>query len=242
MNKFLILFIATLFSLSSCTVMKDVRRATYTVSLDRVDVPSDSKEGVSGTVEKTDINKYLFENEYFKITWFIGSTSLFFEIYNKTNHSLKINWDDIIYVNTKREISKMVHSDISKLKDLQQFQVPITIPKGANYSDFLTPVTNLSCEDNVYFAHPLLPQHFSTDEELEIAKGLEGDSISVLFPIIFDNTQNDYTFNFKINSVEVEKKQEHDRKAENNRTTAALGLGALAGMSVFFLLVLKIIP
>lgn len=233
--------------LQSCTVMKDVitttRQAIYSVSLDKVELPSNSKDRFSETILKDSsdegVTKYVFEDENIKIFWLVLDNQYSFTIYNKTNHALKINWDDVVYVNTDKSISKMIHSGIKYIK-MNEGQVPTTLPRGAKLEDILVPVDNIHFISNKWITNSLFPNGFSSDDAMEKAKTLEGERVSILLPIKIEDVQNDYTFIFKINSVEVSSKtvvyQVHDYEEENARITGAAALGVLGGTALIVLI------
>jgi len=227
--------------------MKDVitttRQAIYSVSLDKVELPSNSKDRFSETILKDSsdegVTKYVFEDENIKIFWLVLDNQYSFTIYNKTNHALKINWDDVVYVNTDKSISKMIHSGIKYIK-MNEGQVPTTLPRGAKLEDILVPVDNIHFISNKWITNSLFPNGFSSDDAMEKAKTLEGERVSILLPIKIEDVQNDYTFIFKINSVEVSSKtvvyQVHDYEEENARITGAAALGVLGGTALIVLI------
>ncbi len=227
--------------------MKDVitttRQAIYSVSLDKVELPSNSKDRFSETILKDSsdegVTKYVFEDENIKIFWLVLDNQYSFTIYNKTSHALKIIWDDVVYVNTDKSISKMIHSGIKYIK-MNEGQVPTTLPRGAKLEDILVPVDNIHFISNKWITNSLFPNGFSSDDAMEKAKTLEGERVSILLPIKIEDVQNDYTFIFKINSVEVSSKTEayqvHDYEEENARITGAAALGVLGGTALIVLI------
>ena len=72
---------------------------TYSVSLCKVEQPEDAKQqfGETKIVSSNDENltKYTFEDEYIRISWYLTRTSLHFLLTNKSQHSIKIPWDDM---------------------------------------------------------------------------------------------------------------------------------------------------
>lgn len=244
---YLFVVIATLLALQSCTVMKDVttttRQAAYSISLDKVESPLNSKDRFSETVQKENLDqgvtKYIFEDENIRILWLVFENQFSFTLYNKTSHALKINWDDVVYVNTDKSISKMIHSGV-KYSRMSEGQVPTTLPKGAKLEDMLVPIVNIHFY-NDWITMPLFPTLFSSDEDMEKAKALEGESVSILFPIKIEDVQNDYTFSFKIDKVEVKSetttRQEHDYAAEKELSDIAT-IGVSVGLAALTLIIL----
>ena len=252
MKKLYLFAIASILALQSCTVMKDVttttRKATYSVSLDKVELPSNSKERFSETIQKENsdqgVTKYVFEDENIRIFWLVLDEQFSFTIYNKTNHALKINWDDVVYVNTDKSISKMIHSGV-KYSKMNEGQVPTTLPKGAKLDDILAPVENIHFISGDWTTLPLFPNWFSTDEAMEKAKTLEGESVSILLPIKIEDIQNDYTFSFKINKVDVKSetttRQEHDYAAEKELSDIAIVWGSIGSAIVTLIIIFALV-
>ena len=87
--------------LSSCGMMQNYM-ASYSVGLSSVESPANAKQqfGETKVVDFKDgeVNKYRYEDDYIEIVWFVSSKQFNFELKNKTTHSMKINWDDISFV------------------------------------------------------------------------------------------------------------------------------------------------
>ena len=96
---FVIPFVGLL--LSSCGMMQNYM-ASYSVGLSSVESPANAKQqfGETKVVDFKDgeVNKYRYEDDYIEIVWFVSSKQFNFELKNKTTHSMKINWDDISFV------------------------------------------------------------------------------------------------------------------------------------------------
>ena len=247
MKKLYLFAIATLLTLQSCTVMKDVtttnREASYSVSLNKVELPSNSKERFSETIQKDNsdgsVTKYVFEDEKIKIFWMVFNDQFAFTIYNKSDHAIKISWDDAVYVGVDKNISTMIHSGIKYIQR-NDGQVATTIPKGAKLDDILVPVDNIKYYEYLgWRTSPLFPHSFSTDDEMQKAEKLEGETVSILLPIMIEGIQNDYTFTFKIDNVTTESKtttsQVHDTDAEM-RSIIGWSVSLCVGVPVIILL------
>lgn len=65
-----------------------------------------------------------------------------FSIENKSGHTLKINWDDVSYVDVKGQVGRVMHSGV-KYTDRNSSQPATSVPKGANISDILLPTENV---------------------------------------------------------------------------------------------------
>ena len=193
--------------LTSCGAFKSYV-ASYSVGLSTVESPADAKQQFGETkvvsFNEEGISKYRYEDDYIDIVWFVGSKQFNFTLKNKSGHTLKINWDDISYVDTKGQVGRVMHAGV-KYTDRNNSQPATTVPKGANISDILLPT------ENVYFVSGqyggwresyLIPCVYKTPEDFNSgASSLVGKTMTVMMPIMIENVQNDYTFTFNIDKL-----------------------------------------
>ena len=183
------------FMAQSCGSM--MQTSKYVVNLSAVESPENAKvqfgETKVVTFTEGDVQKYRYEDDYINIVWFVGYKQFDFSLTNKTDHTIKINWDDISYVDMNSNVGRMMHSGV-KYTDRNNSQPATSIPRKASVTDILLPT------DNVYWASgqyggwretPLIPYTYSNG-------GAEGKTMTILMPIMIENVQNDYTFEFLI--------------------------------------------
>ena len=204
-NLFLLAF--TAFMLTSCGAFKNYI-ASYSVGLSSVESPADAKQQFGETKVVTfneeGVSKYRYEDDYINIVWYVGLKQFNFTLNNKSGHSLKINWDDISFVDTEGQVGRVMHSGV-KYTERNNSQPATTVPKGASISDILLPT------DNVYFVsgqyggwreNYLLPCVYQTPEAFNAgASSLVGKTMTIMMPIMIENVQNDYTFTFNIEKL-----------------------------------------
>ena len=205
-SSFIILIVSTFF-LSSCGAFKSYI-ASYSVGLSAVESPKDAKQQFGETkvvnFSEDGINKYRYEDDYIDIVWFVGSKQFNFVLKNKSGHTLKLNWDDISFVDINGRVGRVMHSGV-KYTDRNNSQPATTIPKGASISDLLLPT------DNVYYVSGqyggwreryLIPCVYQTPDEFnKEASTYVGKSMTIMMPVIIENVQNDYTFTFNIDKL-----------------------------------------
>lgn len=101
--------------LTSCGAFKSYV-ASYSVGLSTVESPADAKQQFGETKVVTfneeGVSKYRYEDDYIDIVWFVGSKQFNFTLKNKSYHTLKINWDDISYVDTKGQVGRVMHAGV----------------------------------------------------------------------------------------------------------------------------------
>ena len=208
--KFKLLFFLSIIGtmcLTSCGMLKSYT-ASYSVGLSSVESPSDAKQqfGETRVVNFTDDNltKYRYEDDYIDIVWYVSSKQFNFELKNKSGHTIKINWDDISYVDVNGKTGRVMHSGV-KYTERNNSQPATTVPKGASISDLLLPT------DNVYYVSGqyggwretnLIPSSYKTQEELDNnASKYVGKTMVILMPILIENVPNDYTFTFNVDKL-----------------------------------------
>lgn len=199
---FTILMVSLL--LSSCGVLTSPM-ASYSVGLSSVESPADAKQQFGETkvvnFKDGEVNKYRYEDDYIEIVWYVGSTQFNFELKNKTIHSMKINWDDISYVDIDGKAGRVMHAGV-KYTDRNNSQPSSTIPRGASLSDILLPTENVYLESGQYGGwrtKNLIPSFYKTQDALNAgAPEYIGKKMTILMPIIIENVQNDYTFEFNV--------------------------------------------
>ena len=183
-------------------------RAIYDIGLSEVERPAQaqSRYGTQKIIKIDDqgVLKYQFEDEMVKILWFVTSRSISFELFNKTDHSIKIIWDEAAFVNIDGETRRVMHSGV-KYVDRNNPQPPSIIIRKGTLSDVIVP------SDHVYYISgkyggwqelPLFPDAAITEEELKTKSGIYlGKSIQILLPLQMEDIINEYIFTFKINDI-----------------------------------------
>ena len=204
-NFFLLAFAA--FVLASCGAFKTYI-ANYSVGLSSVESPADAKQQFGETKVVTfneeGVSKYRYEDDYINIVWYVGLKQFNFTLNNKSGHSLKINWDDISFVDTKGQVGRVMHSGV-KYSERNNSQPATTVPKGASISDILLPTENVYFVSGQYGGwreNYLLPCVYQTPEAFNAgASSLVGKTMTIMMPIMIENVQNDYTFTFNIDKL-----------------------------------------
>jgi hypothetical protein len=72
------------------------------------------------------------------VVFAIGDKEIGFDIQNKTDTGIKINWDELSMIFPGGKSSRVIHSGV-KLVDRNSPQAPTTSPPNAKVSDFLIP-------------------------------------------------------------------------------------------------------
>lgn len=205
--KNLLLLMVSVLTLSSCGAFKSYV-ASYSVGLTSVESPADAKQQFGETkvvnFDENGVSKYRFEDDYIDIVWYVDSKEFNFVLTNKSDHSLKINWDDISFVDINGKVGRVMHSGV-KYTDRNNSQPATTVPKGANISDLLLPTGNVYYVSGQYGGWRekyLIPCIYKSSEEMQSGASLYvGKNMTIMMPIMIENVQNDYTFTFNIDKL-----------------------------------------
>lgn len=177
----------------------------YNVGLQNVERPENAKEryGESKIVKFEDEGKtkYSYEDDMIKILWMPLSTQFCFTLQNKTDHSIKIIWDEAVYVSPNGSSGRVMHDGV-KYIDRYNPQPPTVIVKNANIYDMIVPTDNIYYVSGQYGGwrtKPLLPNRANTQEELNaLTQKYIGKEVRVHLPIEIQGTVNEYIFTFKV--------------------------------------------
>lgn len=207
-----LLFLVLIFALSSCSAFKTYV-ASYNVGLSKVESPANAKQQFGETkvvkFEDGELTKYRYEDDYINIAWYVSSKQFNFDLRNKSGHTIKINWDDVSYVDINGKVGRVMHAGV-KYTERNNSQPATTIPKNASISDLLLPTENvyyLSGSYGRWRERYLIPCVYSTQETYDIGAPLKvGKKMSILMPIMIENVQNDYIFEFNIDELLPQKK------------------------------------
>lgn len=184
-------------------------RAQYDIGLSDVERPATARERYGESeitrLEEEGLDKYRFEDDMIRIAWVVGSSSLSFVMENKTDHSIRVIWDEAAYVDPGGMSHRIMHSGV-KYIDRSEPQPPTVVVRKGKIDDVIVPV------DNVYFTggyggwaeSPLLPiSGYTAEQRRQAAYGYVGKSIQVLLPLQIEQVVNDYIFRFRINDVDL---------------------------------------
>ena len=203
--KKIVLF-AALVSLTSCGGL--FTYTSYDVSLKSVESPSNAKEKYGETkvvkVEQDELSKYQYEDDFIKIFWYVGSEQFHFDITNKSGYTMKLNWDDMSYVDENGKTNRVMHSGV-KYTDRNNSQPASVLPKNASLSDMLLPTDNVYYRSSSYSSgwveKNLFPEYKYTEEAQ--SSPMIGKTVRIIFPIIIQDVTNEYIFEFSVDSVSV---------------------------------------
>lgn len=177
--------------LASCGIYQDI----YKVRLREVEQPENVKEQYSKSkitiFAEENETKNSYEDDFIKIIWLPALTEFSFTLENKSDNSIKIIWDEAVYIDEDNSSLKVIHSGV-RFVDGDKAQPLTVIAKKTKINDLVKPV------DIIYYASggwgklPLLAVQKSA-----------GKTVKILLPIQIQETINEYIFSFKITHTRI---------------------------------------
>lgn len=174
---------------------------------------------VENNIERVE-SKQKYEDDIVRVEWFVDVRSvtsfpeyngLNFEIHNKSKSTIKIIWDEAVYIDEFGNSHRVMHKG-TKFVDRNERQPETIIPRGAKSTDTVIPSQNVHFVDGQYGgwrAEPLLPAFFPHKEAEVKAKEYSEKVVKVLLPLEHGESKTDYVFIFDIETKVVEKKSSH---------------------------------
>jgi hypothetical protein len=190
--------IKLLFSLFILALLASCR-THYDVVMTHVEAPEDFKQQFGETkilsLSDNKITKYSYEDEMVSFVWYVSKSQFNFMLKNKTNHSIKVPWDDIVFINPGGRSMRVIHSGI-RYVDRNKEQAPSVVAKNSVLEDILVPADYIYYVDDGGSGLGGWKNHdvFHNYEQI-------GASASIVFPVIIENVTNEYTFRFQVKDV-----------------------------------------
>ena len=153
MKKILLVSVLSAITLVGCISIAQLRGNTYSYS-----------HKLTGD----NITDNLYEDNDLKITFIVGTKEIDFEIYNKTDKSVKIIWDETSFI-PYGEGKKVMHKGV-KYIDRNAAQVPTTIPSKTTWSDMVVPTDNVYYKQGYYTLNNIPPQAIEKVKEIKLNK------------------------------------------------------------------------
>lgn len=187
-----------------CSSQKEV---FYNVSLSSVERPANPYEMYTGVhiVDLSAYNTNNYQDKFIDITWFYNRNSLDFKLYNKTDYPIKIDWNEVSYIDYDSLTKKIVHKDVN-LVDMSKFMPCSMIPRKSYIEECIIPTNKIGfVPDYGWVNGEFLPSTFKENNKKidDIASTFVGKHLMVLLPIYIEDVRNDYLFVFKITSYSI---------------------------------------
>ena len=190
-------------------------RGFYTLELEEVVRPENVIEQfgnptIINSKEKKKDNIF-FENSYednlIKIVWTVTNVQFNFILENKSEHTVKIIWDDAVYIDITGTSQKVMHSGV-KYTDRNNSQIPTVVIKNVKIEDLVSPTNNVYYRSGKYggwTTSALFLRQASTKEILIKLTGMYfGKTVKVVLPLQVQDVVYNYSFIFKVVSFTID--------------------------------------
>lgn len=166
----------------------------YVASLNKVEKPSNPniRYGKTTEVKDKDVTKFSYIDNVIDLIIFATNTKFSFELKNISPNSIKIIWDEAVFVDADGSTSKVMHVG-TKYSERNSTQPPTTVIKNAKIEDVATPT------DRVYYSDTL--KEWMSKSMMPQEPKLEGKQIQLMLPIQIKDVVNEYIFVFDLNYV-----------------------------------------
>jgi len=182
-------------------------KAVYQMGLKQVERPAEARDRYGEQkieqIEEEGIAKYRFEDEMVVIVWWPTCHQVHFSLMNKTDHSIKIVWDEAAYVDPDGETHRVIHAGV-KYTDANNPQPPTVIVRKGTVTDIVYPADYVYWGYRDWVEKPLFACSGNVERLQQVANGNVGKAFQVLLPLQIEDIINEYIFMFEIESVVVE--------------------------------------
>lgn len=140
----------------------------------------------------------VYSDDFTDFKFSISKTQFGFVLRNKSEEPIQVDWNQVAYVDVSGESHKVIHSGV-KYIDRDKPLAPTTVPPSAKIDDILFPADYVYYSEGEYGGWRELPL-FPDGDNAELYKG---KTFTVFMPLKVNGVVKNYTFKFKIASVEV---------------------------------------
>ncbi len=184
--KKLLSFVAVVFLLGSCTTWQK----KYEMNLTEVEV---SGVLLKNLIKQNNNNIYNFEDSNIKMDLTVKNESIDFSLFNKTNNTIKILWDDVVFIGIDNKSSRVIHQGI-RYMDKANPQTPTVVVKQTSINDLMVPSDNINFALSTWVVNPLIPYNVSKEQII-------GTKIKIYFPIEIQGKKTEYLLTFSITDL-----------------------------------------
>lgn len=173
---------------------KDAKSGSYIATLSKVIKPSNSaiRYGKTKEIKDNDVTKFSYIDNVVDLIIFATSSKFAFELKNISPNSIKIIWDEAVFVDADGSTSKVMHAG-TRYSDRNSSQPATTIISNAKIEDVATPT------DRVRYSSVL--SEWVSDSMLPSSPHLKGKQLRLMLPIQIKNVINEYVFVFDLTYI-----------------------------------------
>lgn len=184
-----------------------IDEGNYIVDID--DIKESEQAEKLGNVYTPTKPVFYYSDSIINIAFVLNRWGILFDIQNKTSHSIKINWDDIVFVGRNYYAGRVIHNGIP-FGSAKDPQVPTSILRNTKYIDYLIPELSIHIEDDdeedgrTYRMDRLLYIGIKKNKVKKLYSDTKQKTLGNMqlqIPIVIEGIQNNYIFSFTIDDV-----------------------------------------
>lgn len=175
----------------------------YVSSLTKVEKPSNNSIRYGKTTVVKDyknISKYSYVDNVIDILILGSSEDFSFILKNISNNSIKVIWNEAMFVDFDGNSSKIMHNGI-KYSQREEDQPSTTIIKGAKINDAVTPTTNVYYDEGYTIGYKTHGNGWKTKSMYPENVIKRPGQLRLMLPIQIKDVINEYTFIFDVEYV-----------------------------------------
>jgi len=205
-------------------------KVEYDIVLHAVERPADVQERWGNYVVEPvvdEVDKYLYEDDLIRAVIAVLDSAFYLRLENKTNHTVRVLWDDAAYIDPSGQSNRVVKGSII-IRDRFGPQTPSVIPKGTRIEESVIPIDRITEKGDslpllpggrgtyfTEFAARATPEQSKRDAESAVQKRIDSyatetmesvrtvQRMALLIPLEIQSVVNEYTFSFRINNATV---------------------------------------
>lgn len=176
------------------SAFEDDLKGHYVSVLSKVEKPSNPaiRYGKTTVVNDKNVSKYSYVDNVIDILILGGSTQFDFILKNISDNSIKVIWNEAVFVGFDGTTSKIMHVG-TKYSQREADQPATTIIKGAKIEDLAAPNCNVRYSDVL--------KEWVTDSMYPIDPATSPGQLRLMLPIQIKDVINEYVFVFDVNYV-----------------------------------------
>ena len=179
----------------------------YDISLVNVERPENAEnrygESELKHLYRGDKLMYQFSDEMINIICIPSDNMFLFSILNKTDHSIKLIWDEAVFVDIRGYSSKLANEEMSRI-NMNDSHLPSVIVKGTIFETIVFPVSNVSSNN---ISSIISKDEWTTPKAAKIdGEKYLGNKLQILLPLQIEETINEYIFTFEVKNFSVYKR------------------------------------
>ena len=176
------------------TIFKEELSGRYISILSKVEKPSNPsiRYGKTTTVSDENVSRYSYIDNIIDIQIFGGSTQFEFVLKNISGNSIKVIWNEAVFVSYDGTTSKVIHAG-TRYSQREADQPATTIIKGAKIEDIAAP--------NCYIRYSDVLKDWVKDSMYPSVPAQEPGQLRLMLPIQIKDVINEYVFIFDVKYV-----------------------------------------